>query len=139
MIRISQITNRLLTATRKFFKKKPANLVLSVSIFLTIFSLAILLEMIFDDFRRHISLTDAYGKENGTNDVDMAGYENLCRMTRSYIVWQSLNAWLIGLRILFDFGFSRELSLVLELINEAILDILFFVLMFFLVFHYIKP
>mgnify|MGYP006976770723 FL=1 len=95
--------------------------------------MVVLLQMIFNGFRRSYEYTVDYAPQDGENALEMNGYEQMAYLTRNYVIWQSLNAWLIGLRILFDFGFSRELSLVLELINEALLDILFFVLMFFIV------
>lgn len=122
-----------MTATSIFFKKDGSNLIMTISILFTIIGFSYLLTLIGDDFRRNSVPTITPGLAVGERGLEFDSYENLALTTRSYILWQSLNGWLIGLRLLFYFGFSRELSMVLEIVGEALFDIVFFIFMFFIV------
>ena len=51
----------------------------------------------------------------------------------SYTFYQSINAWLIMIVLIFDLQFAGELALLLELISHALIDLIFFVLMLFTV------
>jgi len=135
IVRFWQFCNRLISTTLKFWKKTYANLVLTISIILSLCCLYYYLKIILSSFRKQVDLTipppgstgDFYGAQ------EIGQYEELASLTNSYATLQAYNSWLIILRLLFEFGFSRELSFIIDLIYESIFDILFFSLTFFIV------
>jgi len=135
IIRFWQFCNRFISTTLKFWKKTYANLVLTISIILSLCCLYYYLKIILSSFRKQVDLTipppgstgDFYGAQ------EIGQYEELASLTNSYATLQAYNSWLIILRLLFEFGFSRELSFIIDLIYESIFDILFFSLTFFII------
>lgn len=133
VMKIWELINRLLNSIIKFVRKEPANLVLTLSTVLTIIGLSYLLALIVHPFRTGGNITIMPGKNTMTTMEEFDGYESLALLQRNYITWQSINAWILTLRLLFDFTFSGELSLVLEVVGEALFDITFFIFMFFII------
>ena len=60
-------------------------------------------------------------------------FEMMILDQQSYAFYQSINAWLIMIVLIFDLQFAGELALLLELISHALIDLIFFVLMLFTV------
>lgn len=130
---IWELINRLLDSVASFIKREPANLVLTLSTVLTIISLSYLLAIIINPFRTDGIITTQPGKMTTTTLEEFEGFESLALLQRDYVTWQSINAWILALRVMFDFTFSGELSLVLEVVGEALFDITFFIFMFFII------
>ena len=110
-----------------------------MSIIITFIGIIVLIQLLTNEFRINATVL-AMGEAISTEQSvllqrveEMGRYETIALLSRTYAVLQSINAFFIGIRILFDYGFSKELSLVLELVGDAAFDILFFVLMFFLI------
>mmetsp|Transcript_8046 Transcript_8046/g.7227 ORF Transcript_8046/g.7227 Transcript_8046/m.7227 type:complete len:128 (+) Transcript_8046:1270-1653(+) len=110
-----------------------------MSIIITFIGIIVLIQLLANEFRINatvIAMGEAISTEQSVllqRVEEMGRYETIALLSRTYAVLQSINAFFIGIRILFDYGFSKELSLVLELVGDAAFDILFFVLMFFLI------
>jgi len=93
------------------------------------------LKILLQGFRKEVDLgarpSDSTDSLFGANEI--GNYEELATLTNSYATLQAFNSWLIILRLLFEFGFSRELSFILDLIYGSLFDILFFSLTFLIV------
>ena len=111
-------------------------MVLALSIILSYTGLILLLLMITDGFRINFDPVKSTYSPDGSNELDIGNIERLTLMMETYSQIQSFNAFFILLRLLFDFGFSKELYFLIELISAALLDILFFALMFALVYFF---
>lgn len=135
MVRLWQLFNRFITTTLNFWKKTYANLILSISIILTLCCFYYYLKILLQGFRKEVDLgarpSDSTDSLFGANEI--GNYEELATLTNSYATLQAFNSWLIILRLLFEFGFSRELSFILDLIYGSLFDILFFSLTFLIV------
>lgn len=140
LIRTKQFVDRIYTTTKTFFGRSATNLVLTISLILTFSGIIVLLQLLANSFRNNVVITASYQGAEPADEIllesyaeEITRYEQIALMTQTYSTLQAINAFFIGLRILFDYGFSKELSLVLDLVGEAAFDILFFVLMFFLI------
>lgn len=121
---------RFVVSTLRFCKKRYSNVVVAASIILSFVSIILMLEISFNGFRQDWQP----GAKNPEDNIKIIGkVEDVSLMLKTYNGIQSFNSWLIFIRLLFDFGFSRELSLVIDLIYSAAFDIIFFCLTFILV------
>lgn len=130
--RVCEIFNRLYQTTKYYLTSQFANLLISISICLTVAALIVLLLIIFDPFRLHFTVVDASFSDY-TGESLFGEFERLANLYNIYVSLQAFNAFFLILRLLLIFGFSGELSLVLDLISDALLDFIFFILMFCLV------
>ena len=130
--RIGQFFNRIYETTKYFLTSQYANLLLTISVALMITSLVVLLMIIFDPFRLSFDIQDAaFSNYQG---LSLHGeFERIADLYNIYTSLQAFNVFFLILRVLLIFGFSGELSVVLDLISDALLDFVFFILMFFLV------
>jgi len=118
-----------------FFRKNSANLVLTLSTLLSFCCFYFYLRIIFNEFRRDVDL-DSEPNVNLTFEdqtVQIGKYEELAFLVKTYITLQAINSWLIIIRLLFEFGFSKEISFLIDIVHEALLDILFFIMTFAIV------
>ena len=117
------------------FRRDYANLVITLSLILTYVGFAYYFSFMVHEFRRNFQMKADFAKPvpGLSYAAEIGNYEAVSLLIESYTYVQAFNSWLIILRILFEFGFSRELSLVLDLLSAASFDIIFFIAMFFIV------
>ena len=137
-VRVWQTALRLFYTTLHFFKKDYANFILTLSMVLSYICLSYYLRIITHGIIDEIDLTKTptYSPdqiESYDSDIQIGKLEELAHLTDSYSNIQAFNSWLIILRIIFELGFVRELSFVLDLIGESLLELVFFVATFAIV------
>lgn len=130
--RIWQILLRLFETTKMFVISQYANLLLSISIILTIVAIIQLALIIFNPFRLSYHIDDLELSKYSGHPFH-GEFEKIAGLYSVYVYLQALNAFFLVMRLLSVFGFSAELSIVLDLMSDAILDFIFFILMFLLV------
>ena len=108
---------------------------MTASILLSIVGFILLVTIIADPFRIAFNPVQSTYSPTTQNDLDLGQIETLALKMDMYVRIQSYNSWLIVMRILFELGFTREFSFVLDLLGAAMFDILFFCLMFALVYY----
>lgn len=135
IMRIWQIVRRIWETTMNLFKRDYGNLILVLSLILTYTGFYYYFSFMLNQFRRNFQTKADFAQplDGISLGAEIGNYEAVSLLIESYTTIQAFNSWLIILRILFEFGFSRELSLVLDLLAAASFDIIFFIAMFFIV------
>lgn len=124
----------MFVTSTNLFKKSYAHLILVLSLILTYISFYFYFSILSNNLRETFNVNQAFANPSSQDlAVEVGRYEEMAILFESYSIVQAFNAWLIILRVLFQYGFSKELSLVLELIYEALFDIIFFTAMFVIV------
>lgn len=124
----------MFVTSTNLFKKSYAYLILVMSLILTYVSFYFYGSILSNNLRDTYNVNQAFATLDGQDlALEVGRYEEMSMLFENYSIVQAFNAWLIILRVLFQYGFSRELSLVLELIYEALFDIIFFTAMFVIV------
>ena len=123
-----QFLNRLYVTTKLFITGHYANLLLSVSIIITITALIQLLLIVLDPFRRSFDIQDI-SYSTYTGESLHGEFERIAKLYNTYVTLQAFNGFFLVMRLLLVFRFSGELSMILDLISDALLDFVFFIMM----------
>jgi len=121
-----------------FFRKNYANFVLTLSSILSYICFYFYLRILLNGFRRETNL-DLAPSDTLTafyQNEEIGKFEEIALLNESYARLQAFNSFFILIRLLFELGFSREISFILEVIYESLFDIMFFTMTFAIVNFY---